>query len=710
MPTDQPELLHLRADGVSVLLRLPPDRQAEILWWGTDLGPLSDAELSSVAAVSVGGVPNNSLDRPYRRGLLPERSQGYRGRPGLVGHRAGDAFAPLLRTAQLTADANTVVLTAVDERSGLQVDSTLELDAQGVLHLRHTLTNTGDTAFEVGELALIVPIPPDATEIADFTGRWTAERMPQRLPLREGAWLRQNRRGRTGSDAATLMTVGTESFRFRSGQVWAVHLGWSGDQSVWAESHPDGTRVLGAAELLEAGEIVLAPGERYTTPELFAVHSAAGSDGIADRLHTMLRARAHHPSAPRPVVLNTWEAVYFDHDLARLKHLADVAADLGVERFVLDDGWFGGRRNDLSSLGDWQVSTEAWPDGLGPIAQHVQALGMQFGLWFEPEMINEDSELYRAHPDWVLADPDRLPDTSRHQQVLDVARPEVSAYLFSCIDSLVKEYRIAFLKWDHNRDLVAARHDGRAGVHAQTAAVYALLDRLRDANPGLEIESCSSGGARVDLGILQRTDRVWASDCNDAVQRMQIQRGTSQLIPLELIGAHVGPPTAHTSHRTHDLSMRVAAALFGHFGIEWDIASATEADRAGLREAIALYRRLRPLLHTGSLVNVDHPDPAAMAVGVVSKDRRSAVFTYHQIAMGVREAPAPLVFPGLDPGLHYRVSRLEPAGAAATIGSQPPPWWTADETVLPATMLSLLGLPLPVLHPEQAVLLELTAL
>ena len=280
------------------------------------------------------------------------------------------------------------------------------------------------------------------------------------------------------------------------------------------------------------------------------------------------------------MVLNTWEAVYFDHRLDRLTALADTAAELGVERFVLDDGWFRHRRDDTAGLGDWYVDEDVWPHGLHPLIDHVRGRGMEFGLWVEPEMVNPDSDLARAHPDWVLPGP-----PWRHQQALDITIPEAYAYILERLDALLSEYDIAFLKWDHNRDLVTPTHE-------QTLATYRLLDELRARHPGVEIESCSSGGARVDLGILARTDRVWASDTNDALERQNIQRWTQLLLPPELVGSHVGPPRAHTTGRTHDLSFRAATALFGHFGIEWDIASASDEERTELAEWIARYKRV----------------------------------------------------------------------------------------------------------------------
>jgi alpha-galactosidase len=324
-------------------------------------------------------------------------------------------------------------------------------------------------------------------------------------------------------------------------------------------------------------------------------------------------------------------------------------------------------------------------------------------------MVNPDSDLFREHPDWLLVPQDRLPSPARHQQVLDVAHPDASAYLLERLDALLTEYPIGYLKWDHNRDLVAAEHAGRAGVHAQTRAVYGLLAELRRRHPGVEIESCASGGGRVDLGILEHTDRVWASDSNDALERQSIQRWTGLLLPPELVGAHVGPHRSHTSGRTHDLSFRVATAVFGHFGIEWDITRADPADRAALAAAVAYYKRVRGLVHTGEVVRADHPDPAAIVHGVVAPDRSAALFCYAQLATAVAAVPPAVRLPGLDPDRRYRVVLDEPAGPAAGYNSVRPPWCVAGGIESTGRVLERVGLQLPVLWPEQAVLLRVEA-
>ncbi|HKQ00601.1 MAG TPA: alpha-galactosidase, partial [Actinomycetes bacterium] len=610
-------------------------------------------------------------------------------------------------------DGTCAVVASEDPEAALELVTRLRLHPSGVLEVGHRLRNLGHGPYLVGQLAASLPLPSRAVEVLDLTGRWCRERIPQRHQLPHGAWVREGRHGRPGHDATLVLAVGTPGFGFRAGEVWGLHLAWSGDAVHWAERNPDGHAGVGAAELLGPSEIALAPGDTYTTPPLLATYSADGLDGLSAAYHRYLRERPSHPRTPRPVVLNTWEAVYFDHRLERLTELADVAARLGVERFVLDDGWFGNRRDDTAGLGDWYVAADVWPEGLNPLIGHVRELGMEFGLWVEPEMVNPDSDLFRAHPDWVLcgsgSGSGRLPEAWRNQQVLDLANPDCWAFLRDRLDALLSEHDIAFLKWDHNRDLIEAGHGGRPGVHAQTLAVYRLLDELRQGHPGVEIESCASGGGRVDLGILARTDRVWASDTNDALERQHIQRWTQLLVPPELVGSHVGPPRAHTSGRTHDLAFRVATALFGHFGIEWDVASAPAAEQQALAEAIACYRRMRPLLHGGTVVRADHPDPAAYLHGVVAPDRAEALFAYVQLTASASETPGQARLPGLDPGRSYRVTPLAVAGGPQTMQAVAPRWQEAGGTTLDGRALAEVGLPMPVLRPEQALLLHLTS-
>jgi alpha-galactosidase len=432
----------------------------------------------------------------------------------------------------------------------------------------------------------------------------------------------------------------------------------------------------------------------------------------------MLRARPAHPSTPRPLLLNTWEAVYFDHDINRLIELTDRAAEIGVERVVLDDGWFLGRRDDTAGLGDWIVDATVWPDGLAPLADHVHELGMQFGLWFEPEMVNLDSRLAREHPEWILGPSAGLGPPARHQYAVNLANDQAWAYLLERIDVLVSTYSIDYLKWDHNRDLheaVLGDADGRdrPGVHAQTVALYRLLDTLKARHPALEIETCSSGGGRIDLGILARTDRVWASDCNDPVERQAIQRWTGQLLPPELIGSHVGPARAHTTRRVTSQSFRLATALFGHAGIEQDLTRCTPEELERLSAWAALYREFRALLHHGRVVRADLTNEATLLHGVVSRDATTALLCWARLATSTEGQSGRVQIPGLSPDMDYRVRIRGDIGQPSMHQVAPPAWVSEalrDWIILPGVILTVTGLPMPTLNPEQAMLIEVQAM
>jgi alpha-galactosidase len=713
--------VHLRSPTCSLLLEVSPVGPAgtsplpRIVHWGSPLHKDVDAA-ALVLAISP-PIPHAAPDDPIRRALLPMPVDGWRLRPGLRGARAdGTAWSPLFTVGAVDTDVGDleeesrggwVLVTAADERAALRLQIRLTLHRSGVLELQQSLRNDGAEDYLLAELSTTLPIPARALEVLDLTGRWCREHVPQRQHLNMGAWSREGRRGRTGHDSPLVLTAGPVGFGFGAGEVWGVHLAWSGDSTVWAERNPVGMSQIGAAELLAPGEVRLAAGETYTAPRVYAAYSQNGLDGMSAAFHELIRSRLHHPKTPRPVILNTWEAVYFDHRLDRLSDLADAAARIGVERFVLDDGWFGGRRDDTAGLGDWYVSKEVWPVGLRPLIDHVKSLGMDFGLWVEPEMVSPDSELFRAHPDWVLGEPGRLAPTWRSQHVVDLANPLAFDFLLERLDTLLSDHDIAYLKWDHNRDLVDAGHEGRAGVRLQTLALYRLLDELRARHPHVEIESCASGGGRVDLGILERTDRVWPSDTMDALERQHIQRWTQLLIPPELVGTHIGSMVSHTTGRRHSLSFRAATALFGHLGIEWDLTAITLQEAEDLAGVIAYYKQVRSLLHSGRVVRVDHPDATVQVHGVVAHDRSEAVFAYVQLASSPTEVPPPVLLSGLEPGRRYRVVPVPLAGGPSSQEIASPPW-AEDGIVLTGEVLMRAGLQMPVLHPEQAMILHLT--
>ena len=699
---DLPDHVHLQGSGQSLLLDLR-DGDPRIVHWGADLG----AETPDVALFT-SAIPRSSFDVPVVPSVVPQASRGWRGTPGLRGSRDGAAYSPLLELRSVDAGDDRVSLHLADDAAGLSVTWAAAIGAGGLLVLDLEVRNTGDATYTLDDASVMLTIPDHAVESFDLTGRWLREKHPQRRRIDQGSWQRIGRHGRTGHDATAFLAAGTDGFSWRQGEVWALHLGWSGGHRHLVERHGDGHGVLGAGELLGAGEVVLAAGEGYSAPTAYAAYSSEGLDGVTARFHDFMRARPQHPSTPRPVILNTWEAVYLRHDPAEIAELADLAASIGVERLVLDDGWFRGRDTDTTSLGDWFVDERSWPEGLKPLADRVHALGMQFGLWVEPEMVNEDSDLAREHPDWISGPDGRRSLEWRSQQVVDLVNPDAFAYVLDRIDAIVGENDVDYLKWDENRDQFELGHDGRESTREQTLAAYRLFDELRLRHPALEIESCSSGGARVDLGILERTDRVWASDCNDALERQTIQRYTGLIVPPELVGAHVGPTRSHSTARTHDLSFRAATALGGHFGIEWDIREASDADRTELAWWIAFYKEHRALLHSGRTVRGDHPDAASQLSGVVAHDGSAAVYTWATLASSPFETPPRLRFPGLDAARRYRIEPARPMDVHDVVERTPAPWLATGATLTGAALDSV-GLPAPVLHPEHAVVFVVTA-
>lgn len=680
-----------------------------IVHWGEELAGSTPASLESLARAARPQRVSGGLDETARLSLIPTAASGWLGAPGVEGHRDGAGTSVLFEVAGVQSNGHRAAISLVDPEARLAAHIELRVGSSGLFHQRISLRNTGATPYTVQALQVGFPVPWDATEILDTTGRHLRERSPQRHSFTFGAHVRESRRGRPGADSTLLLAAGRPGFGFENGRVHGIHVAWSGNHRVVAERNITGEAFLAGAELLLPGEVILAAGDSVQTPWVIGSWGE-GLTELSARFHGEWRARPQHPSRPRPVTLNTWEAVYFDHSLSKLTALADAAASVGVERFVLDDGWFTGRRDDTAGLGDWFVDDEVWPDGLHPLIDHVRAQGMEFGLWVEPEMINPDSDLARRHPDWILRGRMALPPSARQQQVLDLAHPEAYAHIAGRLHALLDEYPIAYLKWDHNRDLVDAGSgpEGVSRVREHTLAVYRLLDELKSRHPGLEIESCASGGARVDLGILDRTDRIWTSDSLDPIERLPNQRYTGIVVPPELMGMHLTSPVVHSSGRSVSLGLSGAVALLGHFGIEWDLTTVDEQTRADIAEWVALAKRLRPLVAHGRVVHVDGVEPGIDVRGMVAADATSAVFTITQVETSIAYPAGRVRMPGLAPDRLYRVQLLA-VGREGHDAAQSPLAWAHHDTVLTGRELESVGLRPPVQFPQQASVVELTA-
>lgn len=696
-------MIHLRGRGADVLIDESFGAPV-IAYWGA---PLGEVDGDSVVAALARPIVHGGLDVTAPISVVPEHGSGFVGRPGLMGHRnGGRAWAPRFLSAGVDAVAGGVVVHAVDDVAQLRLAVTIMLD--DVLAIKCSLTNegaaNGRNRYLLGGLHATVPLPTHASELLTFVGRWSREFHPVRHPWRGGTWSAENRSGRTSHEHLPLMFAGEEGFGEWHGEVWGVHVAWSGNHTMFAECLPDGRRYVQGGELLLPGECCLEPGEAYTTPTLLGVYSGDGLTAASSAFHRYARSLPAHPESPRPVLLNTWEAIYFDHDTAQLKELATAAAAVGVERFVLDDGWFGSRRDTTSGLGDWTVAQDLYPDGLGPLISHVRSLGMEFGIWVEPEMMNPDSDTFRAHPEWALVTEGYEPVHGRNQLVVDLARADAFDHVLNALDALLRDHDIAYVKWDMNRRHVqGSGAGGAASTSAQTHAVYRLIDELRTRFPKVEIESCASGGGRIDLEMLRRVERVWTSDCNDALERQTIQQGASMLLPYEVMGAHIGPTRSHTTGRVHALAFRGLTAMFGHLGVEWNVLKLTDDERAQLSAMIALHKRFRPLLHSGDAVRFDPvfngQTIASHEYGVYSADRSEALVAHVQLTTGLSLLPPPLRLPGLLPEALYTITHVPLPGSRLE--------WPASGLALTGAQLAGHGVQLPRQHPESGMLLHL---
>ncbi|WEV46781.1 alpha-galactosidase [Bifidobacterium sp. ESL0690] len=641
-------------------------------------------DLPDVIAVFAGrdaGAFGQAVDQdPRPRTLLVEHALNVFTRPGLRGQRmsggiltdgangsddadagdnlkAGRAWSPRFKmTKPATVSDDMLRYEARDDDAGLVLATEVEALKGGSLRVRHTLINVASGSYMLEGLDVHVPLGDDMTEFLDFCGRHERERQPQRHQVADGMWLREFRKGKPGY-AGPLIVAGTQGFDFRHGSVLMVQVSWSGNSAIAVDRDDEQSAGINAGELLLPGEIVLAKGESYTTPWVMVTASNEGLDGAAQSVHAWERSLATHPKT-QPMTLNVWEAVMFRHDFSKLKKLAKIAADVGVERYVLDDGWFHLRRDDHAGLGDWWVDPDTWPNGLKPLSDYVRGLGMQFGLWIELEMINPDSDLYRKHPDWIMQASSRTPIEQRHQLVLDLTNPAAFDYVFSSISKVLSQTGVDYIKWDHNRFLLEAGSNLRGGapaVHAQTEAFYRLLDKLRAAFPDIEWESCASGGGRIDTGIVEKVSRFWCSDMTDAMSRQKIQRWTAQTVAPEYIGAHISQPCSQQTERTLSLAFRAATAVFFSFGIEWDLTQANEVDLKELATWIAWYKDNRDFLHSGKFVRLDLADSAVLGYGVVADDGSRAIIEHVQYDESRSNRGIYLRIPGLDESAQYKV-------------------------------------------------------
>ncbi len=647
-----------------------------VIWWGAPL-PM-DQDLAALESSTRADLTGAMMDVTPALSLCPEAARGFPGQPGLVLSEAdGTPLAP--RFAFDSAQEREAL--ALHSRwQGLRLTHRITTAPGGMLALQTRLAS--DRPVRVHWLAApVLPGPQDAT-ILTPSGRWIGEFRMTGTPWVPGARVIEARQGRSGHEYPPFALFPGAGATNTRGEVRGLNFGWSGGHRMVAEELPDGRRQIQIGVAMDAETAV---GNRFETPPLHAGYSDVGLNGIAVANQRLTASLIDWPDAtrPRPVHCNCWEAVYFDHDLISLLEIAEKAAALGAERFVLDDGWFGRRDDDTTSLGDWMIDRRKWPEGLNPLIERVEALGMRFGLWVEPEMVSPDSDLYRAHPDWVLGLPDQV--LERHQMVLDMARQEVRDYLFEHLKALLSEYRIDCLKWDHNRLLPVVDA-------AQTRGLYALLDRLRAEFPEVEIESCASGGGRIDTGILTRTHRVWLSDSNDGLERLRIQHDAALFLPNAVTGSHVGPRDCHTSGRSLSMSFRARVAAQRHLGFEMDLRELTVQETRVLGEVTAWWKAGRDWRMAADVLRLDTA-PEITAEMQRSPDGKRFTLFVGVVEAGAQTLPRPVRLTGLDPAARYRVTLINPEDAPKQ--SRGPVALRSGSLILSGAVLMGQGLVLP---------------
>jgi alpha-galactosidase len=531
------------------------------------------------------------------------------------------------------------------------------------------IANTGKSPVIVRcAMSASLDLPDSDWQLMTLSGEWARECHVERLALRPGRQSVSSARGASGHQHNPFVALARPGATEASGEAIGLSVAYSGSFVAEAEVEAFGTTRLRAGINPDGFSWLLEPGAEFATPEAILAYSAGGLGELSDAYHRLFRERLVRGSwrdRTRPIVINNWEATYFDFDEPKLLAIATAAKEMGIELFVLDDGWFGRRNDDSTSLGDWQVNLSKLPGGLDSLARNVEALGMRFGIWIEPEMVSRSSDLFAEHPDWTIGIPSRPLTEGRNQYVLDMSRPEVVDHLFEVLSAVLGSAPISYVKWDMNRNItepfsptLPAWRQGEF-MHRYILGVYELYDRLTKAFPGILFESCAGGGGRFDPGMLAFAPQTWTSDNTDAIERIKIQWGTSLAYPLSSMAAHVSAVPNHQVGRITPLATRAAVAFFGVFGYELDPTKLSDEERSEVADQVAFYKKWRQLFQRGRFLRLRSPfegERNEAAWMTVADDMRSAVVGYYKILSRPNPGSQRLRLRGLDPNATYRVS------------------------------------------------------
>lgn len=680
----------------TLAMALDTDRIAQVIYWGSPLP--EDTDLQTVVHAITPDMPSNSLDKIRHINMLPVDGESFYGLPGLsIRNQQGQSLYPTFTYHSVEQENATTQIVYKDTSHGLTY--TLHITVYGdsnVVALWAELHSDHPVVVD-WFAAPVLPAPENSDHMIDFAGRWCGEMQPVTVPWTFGIRQRESRMGRSSHEHYPTLILPTHGYTEHSGGVYGLHYGWSGGHRMIAEQLQNGTRQIqfGHATGSYCGADI-----HFATAPLYVTYTDKGTNGMSQSMTKWVR---HHLlggefcNTPRPVNYNCWEAIYFDHNVTHLQSLATKAQALGAERFVLDDGWFGVRHDDSSGLGDWDINPEKFPDGLTPLIDHVNALGMHFGIWFEPEMVNPNSTLNQTHSDWVLGPQDQV--TSRGQWVLNMALPEVQEYLYDKISHILSTNNIAYIKWDHNRMVPQVRAE-------QTHGTYALLRRLMKDFPHVEIESCCSGGGRMDYGILPYTKRVWLSDCNDAYERLVMQYHASLWLPNDVVGSHVGPRTSHSTARVVDMGFRAWVAASRHMGFEMDPHEITDAEATTLKRVVQWYKDNRDWLFRGTYYRLPIQQDTLYPEMTVSQDGQKFVIFVGQFKMWQSVLPGRLKLVGLDPKASYKIEIINEQDLPWTLTRIKSTALQKGGITLSGAVLMNVGISLPLSDPGTMMVIE----
>ncbi|MFH8474890.1 alpha-galactosidase [Streptomyces sp. NPDC018000] len=650
----------LRTPNSLYALHIGPDGSPRHLYWGVPLDTAVLAELPDAVSPAA-----SSFEADAAADELAPQTGARFGPAGLQVRFADGTRGAQWQFTGHTVDNGELRLRLADRRYPLSAELCYRVRPgsdviERWVELTHTSPADGDgepiTVDRLDSASWTAPALSDY-RLSHLVGGWNSEFQlhRDRLPVTETVLT--SRRGVTSHHASPWLAIDDGTATEERGEVWSTALAWSGSWRITIHRDAVGRTTWTGGFGHEGVHWTLRPGQSLRTPVFAGLHTPDGFGAASRAWHDYIRDHVlPEPDRERPVVYNSWEATGFDVDHAGQVRLARIASRLGAELFVLDDGWFGARSNDQAGLGDWTPRHQAFPDGLRPLADEVHKLGMAFGLWVEPEMVNRDSELYRAHPDWVLHAPTRDATELRNQLVLNFARPDVEAWAGRTLDRIVRDYRVSWLKWDANRAFTEAGWDGHPDPDRlwidHTRAVYRITDRLRADHPGLRIEACAGGGGRVDLGILARTDQAWTSDNTDPVDRIGIQYGFSQLHPARTMAAWVTDSPNTATGRSTPLRFRFHVAMAGALGLGGDLTAWSDDELREAAELVAQYKQIRPLVQHGRQHRLEG-EGGVTALHYAAEDGGEHAVLAWRPTTRFGHQPAPLRLPALDASGYY---------------------------------------------------------